>query len=143
MEICGGDGVGSRPNSRLEAVGRLAAGIAHEINTPIQFKAWQYEIAAMLSQILFELRKRENHYDPEVLNALELVVGCHRAMVIREYAIRDLKTNTILAEDVKTPEGFLIVGKGQEVTSSLCQRLLNLARRRGLEDTLRVRVCEW
>jgi len=91
--------------------------------------------------IIIELRQYSKWYDPDVLNALEAVSGFDELSEIRTVRLKDLETYAILADDVTTPDGTLIVAKGQEVTFSLHQRLRNFARTRGLEDQMRVRVC--
>lgn len=87
------------------------------------------------------LRDRAEEYDADVMDALERVVRSEGVFEIIEVAPKDLPLHTIVADDVSTPEGVLIVGKGQEVTESLRQRLVNFARKRDLESSIRVRVC--
>jgi response regulator RpfG family c-di-GMP phosphodiesterase len=89
-----------------------------------------------------ELRMEGHCYDADVLDALEAVSKLDASLEIRECLIKDLKVNTIITENVTAPDGFLIVGKGQEVTPSLLQRLKNFAVCRGLVDDLRIRVRE-
>ena len=54
--------------------------------------------------------------------------------------MKDLRENMIIAEDVTTMDGTLLVGKGQEATPSLCERLRNFARNKNVEEPLRVLV---
>jgi response regulator RpfG family c-di-GMP phosphodiesterase len=87
-----------------------------------------------------ELRKRSHLYDPAVLEALEAVIGSGRVFEIREFALSDVTLHAVIAEDVKTPHGCVLIGKGQEITPSVHNLLRNYARRQGLERQIRVRV---
>jgi len=91
-------------------------------------------------EALQELRQRPGWYDPDVLRALETVVGIERDLAIQEVRIPELATNMILAEDVRTTSGLLLVSKGQEVTPSLRQRLKNFAKKVDIEEPIRVVV---
>ena len=68
-----------RQAQKLEAVGRLAAGIAHEINTPIQFIGDNTAFLADAFEGLMELLARQHHAlaslapPPEVLEGLARV----------------------------------------------------------------------
>jgi len=91
-------------------------------------------------QVTVELRRRSGSYDPEVLAAMETVIGFEASFEIQEIGIKNLTTHMILAEDVTTTDGTLLVSKGQEVTASLRQRLRNFARNKKLEGPIRVLV---
>ena len=92
-------------------------------------------------EAVIALRKQSQWYDPDALAALEAVVKSEESFDVQDVAMKDLGLYAILAEDVITPDGTLIVGKGQEVTPSLYYRLKNFARKRGLEDQIRIRIC--
>lgn len=89
-------------------------------------------------QVLVELRRRAEWYDPEILAAMEAVIGFEMKSQIREVGLKDLTTNMVLAEDVVTADGTLLVTKGQEVTSSLYQRLRNFSKTREIQEPVRV-----
>ena len=90
--------------------------------------------------VTIELRQRSGWYDPEILKALEIVIGFEEAFEIQEVKLRDLTTSMTLADDVTTEDGAMLVGKGQDVTSSVCQRLKNFARKRKVNEPIRVLV---
>lgn len=92
------------------------------------------------TDVLVELRGRTGWYDSEVLAVVGKVSGFAAPVEVQEVRIKDLAPMMTLAEDVTTAEGTLVVGKGQEVTPSLCQRLKNFARKRKLEEPIRVLV---
>lgn len=87
-----------------------------------------------------ELRSRTGWYDPAVLTALEAVIQREEQFLVREVALADLDGQMILAADVKTADGVLLVSKGQEVTSSLRQLLKNFSRRSAIVEPIRVLI---
>jgi response regulator RpfG family c-di-GMP phosphodiesterase len=90
-------------------------------------------------EALAELRKRSERYDPDVLAALR-VVGTEESFDVQEVGAKDLRTYMIVAQDVTTVDGALLVSKGQEVTPALRQRLRNFERNGRLEGPIRVLV---
>ncbi|MEE9296478.1 MAG: HD domain-containing phosphohydrolase [Phycisphaerae bacterium] len=91
-------------------------------------------------QVMVELRQRSGWYDPEVLADLDTVIGFEIALEIQEIGVKDLTTQMIVAQDVTTTDGMLLVSKGQEVTPSLRQRLRNFAQNRKLQEPIHVLV---
>ena len=91
-------------------------------------------------QVMVELRQRSGWYDPEVLAALDTVIGFEIALEIQEIGIKDLTTRMIVAVDVTSTDGTLLVSKGQEVTPSLRQRLRNFAQNGKLQEPLHILV---
>ncbi len=87
-----------------------------------------------------ELRSRTGWYDPAVLTALEAVIQREEQFLVREVALADLDGQMILAADVRTADGVLLVSKGQEVTGSLRQLLKNFSRRSGIVEPIRVLI---
>ena len=89
-------------------------------------------------QAIVELHVRRGHYDPVVLEALEATVGFEEASEIKDLALKDLSTGMILAEDLLSTDGTLLVSKGQEVTTSLRERLKNFAQNGRITGTIKV-----
>ncbi|MBN1510940.1 MAG: response regulator [Phycisphaerae bacterium] len=89
---------------------------------------------------LMELRRRSGKYDPDVLRALEAVLDSVDPFETCEMPLRDVPQHAVLAEDVRTPDGRLLISKGQEVTASVLRLLRNYAQGQHLEDRLRVTV---
>jgi hypothetical protein len=54
--------------------------------------------------------------------------------------LKDLNSKMTIAEDIRTTEGALVIGKGQEVTTSLCQLLSTFSRKRTIAEPIRVLV---
>ena len=90
------------------------------------------------ARILAELRMRSGWYDPEILAALETIAGLEAALEVVEIGVKDLRTRMILAADVMANDGTLLIGKGQEVTPAMYQRLRNFAKTRGVVEPVYV-----
>ncbi len=86
------------------------------------------------------LKKVPSRYDPRVLKALEEVIGIEAKYELRSLKTSELTEDMILAEDVKTPSGLLLIGKGQEVSRPLLGRLKNFAAIRSVQEPIRVIV---
>lgn len=65
-------------------------------------------------------------YDPEVLDALASVRGVSRRSVdTRELSLDQVSVGMVLADDVSTEKGTLIVARGYEVTAGFIERVRN------------------
>jgi response regulator RpfG family c-di-GMP phosphodiesterase len=89
---------------------------------------------------IVELRQQAHCYDPDVLAALEGSIGLEESLEACEVRAKDLMTNMILAEDVTTTDGILLVSKGQDVTPPMRQRLVNFARHGKIDEPICVLV---
>lgn len=88
---------------------------------------------------LTTLRSRTGAYDPGLLDAMLKVYGQEgEQMVVREIPIEELKPGMMLAEDLKSGNGMLLITRGHEVTEGLLERLRNMAQRRALPAKVRV-----
>jgi len=85
-----------------------------------------------------EMKKREEWYDPDILSVLPSVISEEEAVRIKEVDIEELNTSMVLAEDVKTTKGVLLISQGQEVTLSLIRRLKNFAQTVGVKEPIKV-----
>ncbi|MFO0738174.1 MAG: hypothetical protein U0270_19935 [Labilithrix sp.] len=70
------------------------------------------------------LRAAPDRHRPEVLDALAEVLGLSRGGGA-EVAIADLREGMVLAEDVRTAAGMLVVARGHTITAGLAERLRN------------------
>lgn len=84
------------------------------------------------------LRNRTGRYDSSVLDALALLkCGPAPKIEIREVSIAALHEGMIVAEDIKTADGMLMVARGQEITAGFLERLRN-DRSGSVRDPLRI-----
>jgi response regulator RpfG family c-di-GMP phosphodiesterase len=75
-----------------------------------------------------EIQSRTDQYDPEIVSALDVIVRSEARYVPESIDIRELVTEMVLAGDVRTTSGLLLIAKGQSVTHSLKERLFNFAK---------------
>jgi response regulator RpfG family c-di-GMP phosphodiesterase len=93
-------------------------------------------------QALKSLKDRQGWYDPAVLKAMEAFLGGESRRILKEITVRELTSNMVLAEDLYTINGQLLISKGQEVTAVLISRLVNFAKGTGIREPIRVFVSE-
>jgi response regulator RpfG family c-di-GMP phosphodiesterase len=88
-----------------------------------------------------EIKRRSDWYDPRVVDALKTVVVDSDILYDTMYVdVKDLRQDMILADDIMSVNGLLLVAKGQEVTISLQMRLENILQRGGIEEPIKVFV---
>ncbi len=72
------------------------------------------------------LRSQAGEYDPVLLDAFANLRGtAHQRQRIKELPLRHLRVGMVLAEDVRTPTGALLVARGYEITHSFIERARN------------------
>jgi response regulator RpfG family c-di-GMP phosphodiesterase len=87
------------------------------------------------------LRSRAGRYDPALLEVFATLRGeAMRHLEWQEVPLRALRLGMVIAEDIKTRTGVLVIARGQEVTESLCERVRNLPRILGVVEPVRVLV---
>jgi hypothetical protein len=91
-------------------------------------------------EALEEMKNRSGWYDPNVLAALEVVIGVEAEHNIRAITVGEMKEKMILAEDVLTQEGELLLSKGQEISQQQSDLLKKYAQTSGLKEPIRVMV---
>lgn len=88
------------------------------------------------------LKSRSKSYDPEVLAALLSSKAARPQKVLRELLAKELRAGMVLAEDVTTVNGAVLLAKGVEVTDALRMRLSNFASRGTVVEPIRAYVIE-
>jgi response regulator RpfG family c-di-GMP phosphodiesterase len=85
------------------------------------------------AQALTAMKERAGAYDPRVLDSafacfdVYLQKSSASQPIIRPHALRDLSVGQILAANVETTEGILVVSAGTELTTMVLHRLRNFA----------------
>lgn len=82
------------------------------------------------------LQGRADTYDPAVLADLATLRGEGQRTPHTSMALREVRLGMIFAEDLRTPDGTLLIGRGQEVSTWLLDRIENY----WSEDTLSLTV---
>jgi response regulator RpfG family c-di-GMP phosphodiesterase len=93
-------------------------------------------------QALKSLKDRQGWYDPAVLQAMEAFLGGESRRILKELSLRELTSNMVLAEDLYTIRGQLLISKGQEVNAVIISRLMNFAKGTGIREPIRVLISE-
>jgi response regulator RpfG family c-di-GMP phosphodiesterase len=89
---------------------------------------------------LAEIRGRETWYDPAVVAALQAILDVEVGQTIKSVPLSELPQHAILADDVKTLAGRLLIARGQEVTPTLRARLQLHASTVGIHEPLKILV---
>lgn len=91
-------------------------------------------------EALKEIQRRGDWYDPSVVDALKVIVTDALTYKTKSISVQELALGMILAEDVVTKNGLLLIASGQEVTCSLYLRVQNYADREMINESVKVRV---
>lgn len=79
-------------------------------------------------------------YGEELFLAFERVVLSQKGYQIIQVKVAGLKPGMILAQDIRTPEGVLIMSKGLELSGYMLERMSSLARTRTIMEPVNVLV---
>jgi len=89
-------------------------------------------------ECLAQIDANQNWYDPEVLQAFQTVINGETNTGTISVGIRNLKESMVLAEDVCTTAGLLVLSKGLEVSAFVIERLVMFSRSGMLPDKVLV-----
>jgi len=85
------------------------------------------------------LRKQKNHYNPEVLDALDTITVEERGQII-SLNVSHISDGMVAAEDIMAKNGVMIIPKGQIITKPLLQGLINFSMQVGVVEPIRVQI---
>jgi response regulator RpfG family c-di-GMP phosphodiesterase len=92
------------------------------------------------SRVLMELGRQPGRYPGRLLDSLSTFVEERETLTMARINLRQLRTNMVLAEDVRSRNGLLLVPKGHEVTIPVILRLRSFADGVGVVEPFRVMV---
>jgi hypothetical protein len=93
------------------------------------------------SEAFTEIERRGDWYQPSVVEALRKVVAASWVVYDPVYVkVGELTMEMILAADIMSVKGEVLIAKGQDVTLSLRMRLENFLVRGGIEEPIKVLV---
>jgi CheY-like chemotaxis protein len=90
------------------------------------------------SDIVNTMRGRKGWYDPTILEVFARLRGSDERGEIQEIAVSEVQVGTVLADDVTTLKGVLLIARGQSVTPSLIERIKNFSVTVGVREPIRV-----
>ena len=128
------DGSGS-PNDDVS--GNIIPMGARLLKAILDFDIWESSGMGP-AQTLARMKKEAYRYDPEVLMALHRIMNVGTPSQVRDVKATQLTDGMVLAEDVKTKTGLLVVARGQETSTSVREFLMNFHRSGLLVEPLRV-----
>jgi hypothetical protein len=97
-------------------------------------------LGATVEKALSAMGSRAGAYSPELLRVMRDVKPIGAGTVAREVIVAELCDGMILAADVRSKNGTLIMSKGHRVSRSMIERLRNYHHLRGLQEPIRVLV---
>lgn len=101
----------------------------------LDFDDWE-SAGLVKAEALAKLQQRADCYDPDVLAALAKVLDADTTTKAQSLPIAALADGMLLAEDIKTNDGLLLVCRGQEATSSVRAHLMNVQRKGMIDDSV-------
>lgn len=85
------------------------------------------EASGMSPELIFgTMSSRTGRYDPALLSAFARTKAATQDQRLQEVTLAHLRVGMILLRDVEAKSGVLLIGRGQEVTGGLLQRLRNM-----------------
>lgn len=116
---------------------------------PIRVGAQMLRVALAFDRLIATGKSKEvairelgfgKEYDPKILKALAEVTPECEQMESRNCQILELTAGMVLAEEIRTSTGMLVVARGQEITYALVERLRNFWHREAIAGTVLVLV---
>lgn len=95
-------------------------------------------ITGSIDEALAQLEKHQERYDPRIKKVFVEYLYTHRRESVIEVNLFSLEEGMVVAEDINTPQGTLLVCEGQEITGSLINRLTSFGRKKQLPSMFRV-----
>ncbi len=118
--------------SKVVPIGARALRIALDFDT-LRARGLPADVA------LEKMQRETATYDRDLLQLFTAADAEDRAAtVVRHLSLREVKAGMILANDVRTRTGMLLVPAGNEVTAPLLQRLTNFASGVGLHEPIAI-----
>jgi len=81
-----------------------------------------------------------NRYDPVVLHYFEKTLDSEDSFCVRYVKVKDLSTDMIIAEDVRTSSGALLIARDHEITASTIQNLKQFSAVSNIKEPIQVFV---
>lgn len=98
----------------------------------------QLELSTSTSEASSTLQNKRHLYDPDILSALLNTIGEQQNQDVVDVSILQLRSGMVVAADILTTQGALLMRKGQEITPSVAQRLANFGTNNVIPKTITV-----
>ena len=90
-------------------------------------------------QALELLRRQAERYDPDVLEVLEPTVYEEEGYYPRPVSVKELEPGMVLAREVRTKSGLLLLVRGQQVNEVILMRLESFSASQGIKEPVYIR----
>lgn len=90
------------------------------------------------TEAVYKLSRQDNNVGKEFFEALITLDPNAEEGAIRQCQIEDLTPGMIIQQEIRTPQGLLLVSKGQEVTAPLVVRLKNSCAQRAIGEKVSI-----
>jgi len=90
------------------------------------------------AQAFTVIQERQGWYDQTIFIALKNVLTAENNYEVKFVMTNELKKNMILAEDIKTSSGNIILTKGHDITPLVRIRLINLVQTKSIKEPIKV-----
>lgn len=87
---------------------------------------------------LEKLKAQQQDYDPKVLAALAQILNAKAEILTVEISISELKSDMIIASNITTSSGALLVRKGQKINDSILAKLNNFRANSEMSDKVKI-----
>ena len=84
------------------------------------------------------LTAEASYYDPEILSIIEDIIDSESDMVSMDVSVTQLSENMIIAQNIYTESGLLLIGKGQLVSSPLISRLYSFWQNKEIPEKVKI-----
>ncbi len=99
--------------------------------------------ANQTSQEAFEtMLENQYRYDPDVLSALEAeILNAEEGFIVQEISLNKIAIGMILADDIRSASGTLLVPKNHEISRVLKIRIMNFAQSHSIAEP--IKILDW
>lgn len=94
------------------------------------------------ASILADMQDHPGLYNPELLSLLKDMQNEKQEQIRKTIAVKDLSTNMVIDQDIKSSNGALLMSKGQDVTDAVRLQLQQVEKNGNLTDEV-IRVIEY
>ena len=91
---------------------------------------------------IHDMKQKSDMYNADILNLVANLDIPGLETTSRMVKAIDLRNGMVIAEDIRSKNGLLVVAKGQIADDALRQRLMNFARQGTIAETIRVEISQ-
>ena len=84
------------------------------------------------------MKSQGSCYDPQILEIIERVIESDGDLETKEISVTQLAADMVIAKDLYTASGVLLIGKGQVISSPLIERLINFWKNNEIPEKISV-----